>query len=256
MKMRNKIIQGDCLELMKQLDDKSIDLIFCDLPYGTTACKWDSIIPLDKLWEQYKRIIKPGCAILLFGSQPFTSKLVMSNLKWFKCEWIWEKSSGSNFATAKYHPLKEHESILVFSKDVVKYNPILEDRKGAGTQRIKLGYKSDTQSGDYIGNLKTERCLKDYNTQRYPGSIQFFNNREDCRGLHPTQKPVKLCEYFIKTYSDKGNLILDNCAGSGSLLVAAQNTNRDFIGFETDKKYFDIAYERLGFNHKKLGEYT
>ena len=242
----NKIICGDCLKFMPSIPDKSIDMILCDLPYGTTACKWDTIIPFEPLWEQYKRIIKDNGAIVLTASQPFTSALVMSNIKMFKYEWIWEKAVGSNFATLKYQPMKEHENILIFGKETLKYNPQTQERKGSGKARSKYVYKSNTISGDAVGNLKTNRSGEKYNeNKRNPSSVQYFNNREKGRGKHPTQKPVALFEYFIKTYTNEGDLVLDNCAGSGTTGVACKNLKRNFIGIEISEKYCQIARERL-----------
>jgi len=243
----NKIICGDCLEVMPNIPDKSIDMILCDLPYGTTACKWDIIIPFEPLWKEYKRIIKDNGAIVLTASQPFTSMLVMSNLKMFKYEWIWEKAVGSNFAVAKYQPLKEHENTLVFGKGKIKYNPIKEPRKGSGKARLKSGYKSnpDIKKTSFIGKFKSNRKGKVYDDLKYPSSVQYFNNREASRGLHPTQKPVALFEYLIKTYTNKGDLVLDNCAGSGTTGVACKNLGRDYILIEKEKKYYDIANKRI-----------
>ena len=235
-----KLLNGDCLEVMKSIPDKSIDMILCDLPYGTTACKWDIIIPFKPLWEQYNRIIKDNSAIVLFGSQPFTSALIMSNLKMFKYEWIWEKDAGSNFTTVKYQPMKEHENILVFGKGKTRYFPIMQERigsrKGKETTTIDSGRK------DSVYGTQEGRGILKVGKLRYPRSIQRFNRE---RGLHPTQKPVKLLEYLIKTYTNEGELVLDNCMGSGSTGVACLKTNRKFIGIEQDDKYFEIAYNRI-----------
>ena len=235
-----KLIKGDCLEVMKSIPDKSIDMILCDLPYGTTACIWDIIIPFKPLWEQYNRIIKDNSAIVLFGSQPFTSALIMSNLKMFKYEWIWEKDAGSNFTTVKYQPMKEHENILVFGKGKTRYFPIMQERigsrKGKETTTIDSGRK------DSVYGTQEGRGILKVGKLRYPRSIQRFNRE---RGLHPTQKPVKLLEYLIKTYTNEGELVLDNCMGSGSTGVACLKTNRKFIGIEQDDKYFEIAYNRI-----------
>jgi len=242
----NQIIQGDCLEVMPNIPDKSIDMILCDLPYGTTACKWDTIIPFEPLWKEYKRIIKDNGAIVLTASQPFTSILVMSNLKMFKYEWIWEKAVGSNFATLKYQPMKEHENTLIFGIGTLKYNPQMQERKGSGKARSMYAYKSNTISGDAIGNLKTNRKGEKYDeNKRYPSSVQYFNNREKVRGLHPTQKPVALFEYLIKTYTNKGDLVLDNCAGSGTTGVACKNLGRKYILIEKEEKYIEIARKRI-----------
>jgi site-specific DNA-methyltransferase (adenine-specific) len=237
---------GDCLEIMKQIPDGSVDAIICDLPYGTTACKWDSVIPFEPLWEQYKRIIKDNGAIILFGSQPFTSALVMSNLKWFKYEWIWEKAVGSNFATVKYQPMKEHENILVFSNGRHNYYPIMQQRKGAGLKRVLSPYHTNSISkGEVYNNIVKNNAEQEYTELRNPSSVQFFNNRESTRGLHPTQKPVALMEYLIKTYTNEGDTVLDNCMGSGTTGVACKNLNRNFIGIEKDEAYFEIARKRI-----------
>lgn len=239
------LIKGDCLEVMKDMPDKSVDMILCDLPYGTTACKWDNVIPFEPLWEQYNRIIKDNGAIVLTASQPFTSALVMSNIKQFKYEWIYQKRVASNFAQAKKQPLKEHENVLVFYKCQPTYNPIKEERKGSGAKRLKSGYKSNTITGEFNGFIKGNRTQINYDELKFPSSVQEFNNREKDRGLHPTQKPVALLEYLIKTYTNEGDVVLDNCMGSGSTCVAAVNTNRHYIGFELDEKYFEIAEKRI-----------
>lgn len=248
----NKIYNEDCLGSkekgigMWRIPDKSIDMILCDLPYGTTANKWDSIIPFEPLWEQYERVIKDNGAIVLTASQPFTSALVMSNPKWFKCEWIWEKNRGSNFGAVKYIPMKEHESVLVFGKGRITYNPIMQERKGSGSERIKYKITARTKTENYADSLHNEIVL-DTKKLRYPSSIQKFNTEV---GLYPTQKPVKLFEYMIKTYSNEGETVLDNCIGSGTTAIAAINTNRNYIGFELEKEYYDIAIERIH-NHIK-----
>ena len=246
---KKEILLGDCLELMKDIPNGSIDMILCDLPYGTTACKWDTIIPFDKLWEQYERIIKPNGAIVLTASQPFTSALVMSNPKMFKYEWIWEKAVGSNFAALKYQPMKEHENILVFCKGTTVYNPIKEERKGSGKQRQKAGYansKATAKTGQFIGGIMdATKRTNDYEELRYPSSIQYFNNRDKDRGMHPTQKPVALMEYLIKTYTVEGETVLDCFMGSGTTGVACKNLNRKFIGIEKDETYFKIAQDRI-----------
>jgi len=244
----NKIYQGDCLEVMKSIPDKSIDMILCDLPYGTTACKWDTIIPFEPLWEQYKRIIKDNGAIVLTASQPFTSALVMSNPDMFKYSWIYKKRCASNFAQAKYAPMKEHEDVLVFAKGKVNYHPIKEERQGSGAERVKHSFSEATRhkSGEFVGAMKGE-FNEMADELRYPSSVQEFNNRASGdRGFHPTQKPVALFEYLIKTYTNEGDLVLDNTAGSGTTGVACKNTNRNFILIEQDENYCKIASERTG----------
>ena len=240
-----KLWMGDCLELMKQIPDNSVDMILCDLPYGTTACKWDAIIPFDKLWKQYERVIKPSVAIVLTASQPFTSALLMSNPKWFRHEWIWQKNRGSNFALLKWQPFKEHESVLVFSKETAKYYPIKEQRSESGKSRCAYTFNnkvtSETINNKTFYNQDGERRSLDENL-RNPSSIQKFNTEV---GLHPTQKPVALFEYLIKTYTNENDLVLDNCIGSGTAGVACVNTNRKFIGIEKDENYFNIAQNRI-----------
>lgn len=237
--MINKVIQGDCLEVMKDIPDNSIDMILCDLPYGTTACKWDTIIPFEPMWEQYKRIIKDNGAIVLTASQPFTSALVMSNPKLFKCEWIWQKTRFSNQMLAKVQPLKIHESVLIFSKAKTNYIPQSLIRVDKQT---KQGLKVTDNIGG--GERKTEYFQEFGN---YPKSIQVFKNET---GLHPTQKPIALFEYLIKTYTNEGDTVLDNCAGSGTTGVACKNTNRNYILIEKEPEYIDIINKRL--NEKEI----
>ena len=225
---------GDCLEIMKDIPDKSIDMILCDLPYGTTKNKWDSIIDLTELWCGYERIIKDNGAIVLFSQMPFTAELVHSNLKLFRYEWIWEKENGTGFLNAKKMPLKIHENILVFYKKLPIYNPQM--RTGFKPYKCKQGRHS-TNYGAYEQGHITES-----NGERYP--IDIIEFKKDT-GLHPTQKPVALLEYLIKTYTNEGDVVLDNCMGSGSTGVACVNTNRNFIGIELDEKYFEIAKNRI-----------
>ena len=237
---------------MKSIPNGSIDAIITDPPYGTTACKWDSVIPFDLMWEQLNRIIKPNGAIVLFGSQPFTSALIMSNTKMFKYEWIWEKNAGSNFGSVKFQPMKEHENILVFGKSTVKYYPIFEKRSKSGLARVlssNMTYSSNKKEDYIYGNFKKETFKSKANELRVPRSIQK-HNRE--RGLHPTQKPVSLMEYLIKTYTKEGQTVLDFTMRSGSTGVACVNTNRNFIGIEMDDKYFEIAEQRIKESKFKL----
>ena len=332
----NKIHQGDCLELMKQIEDNSVDMILCDLPYGTTACKWDTIIPFNKLWEQYKRIIRNNGFIILTASQPFTSKLVMSNIEQFSHQWIWEKEQGSTPLLANMMPMKNFEDVLVFYNDYKKYdyefknplrkyfNDILvyinknckQVEKELGNRRaehtfyveprevdgeIRYGTSQfglctertyqeilsfyNLEGVDFILsfeeikeiNEEFEKTLPDYpriynpqktkgkkyisgggyiehlgsfveggrvSDERYPTSIIKFNTEKN-KSQHPTQKPIKLFEYLIKTYTNEEDLVLDNCIGSGTTAIACLNTNRNFIGFELEKKYVDIANKRL-----------
>ena len=226
---------GDCLELMKNIPDKSVDMILCDLPYGTTTCKWDSIIPFEPLWEQYNRIIKDNGAICLFGSEPFSTELRHSNLKMFKYDWVWEKEQGANFMLCKYQPYKVHEIISVFSKKTHNYYPQMTEGKP---------YISGKGNSGEITRCVTKVQTKNNGT-RYPRSIQKFSTDKAKGSLHPTQKPVALLEYLIKTYTNENETVLDNCMGSGSTGVACVNTDRKFIGIELDNTYFEIAKERI-----------
>ena len=231
-----KLYKGDCLEVMKEIPDKSIDMILCDLPYGTTKCKWDNIIPFDKLWEQYNRIIKNNGAIVLFGSQPFTSLLVTSNIKNFRYEIIWEKEQAVNFAFQKKQIGKVHENICVFYKKQPTYNPQMRE----GFKPQQSGSKMNVLSHSRITSGRNQREGK---ADRYPISIVKFNR--DRLRLHPTCKPIKLLEFLIKTYTNENETVLDNCMGSGSTGIACLNTNRKFIGIEKEEKYFEIAKERI-----------
>lgn len=233
----NKLILGDCLEKMKDIPDKSVDMILADLPYGTTACKWDTIIPFEPLWEQYKRIIKDNGAIVLTASQPFTSALVMSNVKMFKYEWIWEKPQPSNSLLANKQPLKYHENILVFGGN--KYNPEMWEGK-PNHGRNDSGKDMKTE----ILGTEIKRTATNKNGIKYPKSIIKFTAPRTNK-IHPTQKPVALFEYLIKTYTNEGDLVLDNVMGSGTTGVACKNLNRDFIGIELDPTYFEIAKQRI-----------
>lgn len=250
----NVIYNEDCLESMpKRISDNSIDMILADLPYGTTACSWDSIIPLKPLWKQYKRVIKDNGAIVLTASQPFTTKLISSNMEWFRYEWIYQKRVASNFALAKKRPLKEHENVLVFYKKQPTYNPIKEQRKGSGLERVQNPYHTNSdEGGEVMGNLQRNNANKEYTELKYPSSVQEFNNRaKGARGLHPTQKPIELFEYLIKIYTNKNHLVLDNVIGSGTTAVACLNTNRNFIGIEKEKEYYYTTLKRIGKYNKK-----
>jgi DNA modification methylase len=237
----NKTYLGDCLELMKDIPDKSIDLILCDPPFGTTNCKWDSIIDLDKMWIQYERIIKDNGAILLFGQTPFDKLLGASNLKLLRYEWIWEKTQPTGHLNAKRCPMKAHENILVFYKKLPTYNPI----KTFGHKRkvATAHHKRNSSTGD-IYNKSDD--FKDYDsTERYPRSVLQFSSDKQKLNLHSTQKPLALMEYFVKTYSNEGDLVLDNAAGSGTTGLACKNLNRNYIMIENDPGIFKICKDRL-----------
>lgn len=232
------LMLGDCLELMKDISDKSIDMILCDLPYGTTNCKWDVRIPFEPLWEQYKRVITDNGAICLFGSEPFSTLLRYSNLKMYKYDWIWEKPAGTNFLSANRQPLKNYEIISVFGKKQALYNPQFE----VGEPYVEKRYERNSH---VYGRGNRDDYTTNNSGIRYPKSILKFNVVNNTKRLHPTQKPVPLLEYLIKTYTNEGFTVLDNCMGSGSTGVACINTNRNFIGMELDKNYFDIAKSRI-----------
>ncbi|WP_288985199.1 site-specific DNA-methyltransferase [uncultured Flavobacterium sp.] len=235
-------INADCFDVFPFIEDKSIDAIICDLPYGTTRAKWDSIIPFEPLWEQYKRIIKDNGAIVLFGSQPFTSALVMSNPKWFKNEWIWKKHKGTNIYGVKREPLKIHESFLLFSNGKHTYNPQMTEGKPYKQRGSHNIGKSD---GLIIAN-KPVGYAKDFDSsKRYPVSIQeFANHNQKENSYHPTQKPIPLLEYIIKTYTNEGDMVLDNTMGSGTTNLACIKLNRKSIGIEKEKQYYDVAVRR------------
>jgi site-specific DNA-methyltransferase (adenine-specific) len=261
-----RLFNNDCLKVLPTIPDKSIDLILTDPPYGTTACKWDSVIPFEPMWKELKRVAKDNSAIALFGSEPFSSHLRLSNLDWFKYDWIWEKQKASNFMGAKYSPLKYHEIISVFSKSSHNYNPqkykVLEiedviklnkneikklfetkdyDRYGKVDKRKTIN--NPITNKDHIGN-KLNRIRNADDGYRNPKSILKIN-KDINTNIHPTQKPIALLEYLIKTYTNEGDTVLDFTMGSGSTGVACKNTNRKFIGIEMDKNYFDIAEKRI-----------
>ena len=232
----NSLINDDCLNAMKFIPDSSISMILADPPYGTTACKWDSVIPLEPMWEQLKRVIKPNGAIVMTASQPFTTTLISSNMKMFKYCWVWQKQKPTNFFQVKTQPLKEHEDVVVFCRSKVNYYP-----QGTKPVSIKNGRKNKSSNiyskydgGDYVQKVGN-----------YPRSIQFVPTEGDKNRLHPTQKPVALMEYLIKTYTNEGETVLDFTMGSGTTGVAAKNLNRKFIGIELDQEYFKITQERI-----------
>lgn len=235
-----ELINGDCLEKMQLIKDNSIDMVLCDLPYGTTACKWDSVLPIDELWKQYQRIVKKGGAIILFGSQPFTSMLISSNVRNFRFSWVWNKMFAGNYMLARYQPMKIHEDIVVFSFGRA---PSFYPQETLRSKIIKKG--DNRRFGEHLGPIKPHKELdnKVYTTKK-PQSIVTFSSRLETR-YHPTQKPVHLLEYMIKSYSREGDVVLDNTMGSGSVGVACINTGRRFIGIEKDIKYFNIAERRI-----------
>jgi DNA modification methylase len=252
-----KLINGDCLEVMPTLPDKSIDMILCDLPYGTTACKWDVVIPFEPLWKEYKRLIKDNGAIVLFGSEPFSSLLVCSNLDWFKYEWIWNKQTGSNFASVKYQPFKEHENISVFYESRPTYNPQKIKRSDYSLKCHPIGSKHlvpSTNKPAETSGLIGKAHYMSFDGMRMPKSIIEIKQPKGrgFKSLHPTQKPVALMEYLIKTYTNEGDTVLDNCMGSGSTGVACENAKRTFIGIEKDEKYFSIAEKRIAEAQQQL----
>ncbi|MFW6226164.1 MAG: DNA-methyltransferase [bacterium] len=226
---------------MYDISDKSIDMIFADLPYGTTHCKWDSPIDLNKLWLHYERIIKDNGAILLFAQTPFDKVLGCSNLKLLKYEWIWEKTQATGHLNAKKMPMRAHENILVFYKKLPTYNPIKTN--GHKRKISTVHHKRNTKVGEIYN--KYEKSSDYDSTERYPRTIQVFASDKQKLNLHSTQKPLALCEYMIKTYSNEGDLILDNVAGSGTTLVAAKNLNRNFIGIENDIENYNKIINRL-----------
>ena len=231
---------GDCLERMKEIPDGSVDMILADPPYGTTACKWDSVIPFEPMWEQLKRVIKPNGAIVLFASQPFTSILVTSNLKGFRYQWVWQKTRPANFPQAKRQPMKYHEDIVVFGVKSPNYYPQMVKGDKVRTKGTNAGYR-----GFHKGTLDRPDYLEKEYKDFYPSSVQSFPHH-NAGLIHPTQKPVALMEYLIKTYTNEGETVLDFCMGSGTTGVAAKNLNRKFIGIEKDAGYFEIAKQRLG----------
>ena len=241
-----ELYKGDCLEVMKDFQDNSVDLVLCDLPYGTTDIRgWDKIVPMDKLWYEYNRIIKENGNILLFGSQPFTSFLVLSNPKMFRYEWIWNKEKGANFLNSNHQPLKIHENVLVFSK-----LPTSPNKKGSAIYNpqktdlnIQYRYSDKSKKRNNVNGGETHGVENKVLKGKMPVSIQIFKKDKD--KYHPTQKPVELLEYLVKTYTNEDMIVLDNTMGSGSTGVACMNTNRRFIGIELDDKYFDIAKDRI-----------
>ena len=251
-----RVFNGDCLEIMKTIPDCSIDMILCDLPYGTTQCKWDNIIPMNILWEQYRRIIKDNGAIVLFGSEPFSSLLRTSNIKMYKYDWYWLKNKPQGFLNAKKMPLKNYETVSVFYKNPPIYNPqglVKIDRVVKNT-----GTKNSTSLKENGDKTSANNAIKNvfYNQEftNYPTQTLEFSNSSGKGNLHPTQKPIDLCEYLIKTYTNEGDIVLDNCAGSGTTGIACINTNRSYILIEKEEKYFDIINERVAKHTQQRAE--
>lgn len=235
------LINADCFDILPFVPDKSIDAIIADLPYGKTRNKWDSILPLDKLWAEYKRILKDKGVVVLFASQPFTSILVTSNLSWFKYDWAWKKEKGTGHLNAKKQPLRDKEDILVFYQKQPTYNPQMT--KGESYKRIG-GSKNSLNKGNYGKTKESYDTISE--GYRYPKTIQFFPSDSQRFGsLHPTQKPTELMEYLIKTYTNEGDMVLDNVMGSGTTNLAAMKLNRKSIGIEKDQQYYNIAVQRL-----------
>jgi len=247
--MRNTIIHGDCLDVMASIPDGSVDMILADLPYGVTSNHWDSVIPLEPLWAHYWRVLPSTGIVALTASQPFTSLLVMSQAQHFKHEWIWQKNQGGNFANTVREPFKEHESIVVFSRGKWTYNKQPQARSCAGMERARYGYgeSSISKSANYRSFTRVH-AIQDAE-YRVPSSVQLFNVE---RGLHPTQKPVDLFRYLIRTYTNLGDVVLDNCAGSGTTAVAAIREQRDFIVIERDAVYYGIASKRIADEQAQL----
>jgi len=245
----NTINNGDCLDLMNGIPDNSIDMILADLPYGTTSCSWDSIIPLDKIWKQYKRIIKDDGAIVLHSSQPFTTELIQSNLDWFKYDWVWYKNQTTGFALAKRQPMKNHESVCVFYKNQCIYNYIKEPRQMTDESKKRMNYEFSTECGtnELQNGIKKVKYVPEDKDLAYPKTVKYFKSlsNNSKKKIHPTQKPIKLAEYMIKTYTDENDIVLDNVSGSGTTAVACINTNRNYICIEKDKEYYDKSVNRI-----------
>lgn len=238
----NKVTQGDCLEVMKSIPDGSIDMILCDLPYGTTQCKWDSIIDLKLLWCQYERVIKENGAIVLTAQLPFDKTLGASNLKLLKYEWIWEKQKATRFLDCKRRPLQAHENILVFYKKQPTYNPQMV--KGTPYDKGFRRTNADKSQAEIYGTFKGARIINE-SGMRYPRTVLKFNTAECDGKYHPTQKPISLMEYLIKTFTNEEEVVLDNTAGSGTTGIACINTNRNYFLIEKEQKYFDIINKRI-----------
>ena len=263
--MRSVLVHADCFDVFPYIADESVQLILCDLPYGTTACKWDSVLPFDKLWEQYERIVKPNGAIVLTASQPFTSALVMSNTKLFRYEFIWDKIKGSGFLNANKMPIIRHETILVFYKKLPTYNKQMKPRNpnSHSLGRVENYTKKEAKNTDGVYGMqgiefKRRNVINDYSLKNPDSIIEISvgNNRGKYKRLHPTQKPTELFEYLIKTYTNEGDLVLDNTAGSGTTAIACLNTKRQFIVMEKEQKYYDIILKRVADFNKNFEPQT
>lgn len=241
------LLFGNCLERMKEIPSGSVDFILTDPPYGTTACKWDSVIPFDLMWEQLKRIIKPNGAIVLFGSEPFSSALRMSNIKQYKYDWVWDKVTAKGHLVAKIRPMQQVENIIVFGDGKINYYPIMVNR-----DKPRKDVDVEYSRTEIMGGKTTKQQSKIVRDKKYPKNVLQFSNASQKGKLHPTQKPVALLEYLIKTYTQENETVLDFTMGSGSTIVAALNTNRKSIGIEMDENYFNIAKERIEALHSTI----
>lgn len=238
--------QGDCLRLLPSIPDNSIDMVLADPPYGTTQCKWDSVIDLAAMWRELERVCKPNAAIVMTAAQPFTAQLVCSNMGMFKYEIIWEKGNATGFLNAKKQPLRAHESVLVFYRQQPTYNPQMTHGHNRKTAlRVDRGVKPSDVYGGQAGVTSYD------STSRYPRSVQFFSSDKQRTNLHPTQKPVALMEWLVRTYTEPGDRVLDFCMGSGTTGVACINTDREFIGMEMDAEIFQVAASRIGSSMNK-----
>ena len=236
--MINEVHHGDCLEIMKNIPDGSVDMILCDLPYGTTQCKWDTIIPLEFLWEEYRRVAKRNAPMVFTAAQPFTSVLISSNLKEFKYNWVWEKSKATGYLNAKKMPMRAHEDVCVFYRKPPVYNPQM-------WESTPYNKGSAHRPTEVYGKQK-EVLVKNDTGLRYPRTVQYFKTAEsEGKVYHPTQKPISLFKYLIETYTEEGDIVLDSCLGAGTTALAALNCNRGFIGIELDQEYVNISKERI-----------
>ena len=236
--MTNKVLLGDCLELMKEIPDHTIDMILCDLPYGTTNCKWDTLIPFEPLWEQYHRVLKANGAIVLTASQPFTSILVASNIKNFRYNWVWEKSKATGYLNSKRMPMRAHEDVCVFYRKPPTYNPQM-------WQSTPYNKGSAHRPTDVYGDQRAV-LVKSDSGLRYPRSVQYFKTAEsEGQTFHSTQKPISLFEYLIRTYTNEGEVVLDSCVGAGTTALAAIRSNRKYICMENDEEYYNITLRRI-----------